>query len=597
MSNNPSQSAKINILPDHVANKIAAGEVVERPASVVKELMENALDSGATQIDLEITAGGKKLIKVSDNGSGMGRDDALLSIERFATSKIRDVDDIETVATLGFRGEALAAISSVSRFSLKTRLAENLSGTEITMSAGKITEVKDIGHPAGTSIEVRNLFFNVPARLKFLRTPETELAHIKHVFMLYAMANPASGMSLTADGRKIYAHASGADLKTRLNSMFRASELMELKELAFSSGVTKITGYAALPSYSRTDRSEQFVFINGRPAMAAVVHNAIRESYHTLLPRGRFPAIFMFISISPDMVDVNVHPAKKEVRFRNSGAVRDSIIEAITKALSTGGARMPPQFQPDAGPQEADRGLSMFPQNSFPRFEAGVRATFTNQAPLPGAPARVEPAHANVPAAPDNDKPAMASFRVLGIAGGLYVILETEDGVVVMDPHAAHERVLFEQYMRQAAKTNPASQQLLVPETIELSPKDALSLKKHIDLLKKMGFGINEFGEHAFMVESIPACVANADVRQMISDILFELNSSGARGASRMEEDSIASAACKAAVKAHGRMSLSELETLVIDLMKTEMPYTCPHGRPTLIHTSFQELHRKFGRT
>ncbi|MEI8352604.1 MAG: DNA mismatch repair endonuclease MutL, partial [bacterium] len=333
-----SEGGHIRLLSPDVANKIAAGEVVERPASVLKELIENSIDAGATQVDVEVVAGGQRLLAVADNGSGMNRDDALLSIERHATSKIHTAADIENIHTLGFRGEALAAISSVSRFQLKTRRQDDLAGTELIVSGGKLVDVKDAGCPPGTLIEIRDLFFNMPARRKFLRSPQTETVHVRQMFLLQALAWPAVGMSLTLDGRRSWALAPGASVSERIRELF-GQELMEgLRPVEHRYGEVRISGFISLPSMTRADRTEQYVFVNGRPASAPVVGYAINESYHSLIPSGRYPTLFLYIEMPPEAVDINVHPTKKEVRFRRASDIRDAIIGAFRVSLSEAGA-------------------------------------------------------------------------------------------------------------------------------------------------------------------------------------------------------------------------------------------------------------------
>ena len=322
---------RIQILPDVVANQIAAGEVVERPAAVLKELMENALDAGASRITVEIQAGGIRRLAVSDDGSGMDRDDALLAIERHATSKIREAADLERIATLGFRGEALPAIASVSRFRLVTRPAAALVGTELTVSGGKLLEVRDAGCPVGTVIEVRDLFFNVPARRKFLRAPETESGHLRLAFLAQAIAHFGIGMTLQADGRTIHALPAGGGLEDRLRDLFGRDYGAGLRTVEHQAGVVRVSGFAGVPSMARLDRTEQFLVINGRPAMAPTLARALRDGYHTLLASDRHPVVFLFLDMPPERVDVNVHPAKREVRFRNHAEVRDALVEALRR--------------------------------------------------------------------------------------------------------------------------------------------------------------------------------------------------------------------------------------------------------------------------
>ena len=592
----------IRVLPNHVINKIAAGEVVERPAAVLKEIMENAIDAGATRLDAAIVAGGKKLIAVHDNGSGMTRDNALLSIERHATSKIRDVDDIERIHTLGFRGEALAAISAVSRFRLTTCRAGDVAGTEIRMHGGQIEDVTEFGRPTGTSVEVRDLFYNVPARRKFLRSDTTELTHLREAFLLQALSHPEIGMTLQVDQRDIYQLPAGTPLSERLRDLFGAEYGARLRPVHHQEGELTFTGFVSLPEMNRADRHEQFVFINGRAASAPVIQYAIREGYHTLLPADRFPSVFLYLAMDPELVDVNVHPAKKEVRFRQPGQVRDALINAIRGALSSSvhAPQPPPAMRPKSGPPRADAAVQMTIENlpltrtfSYPRLPM---ETLPPPAPAPraaaGTPAATDPA----PAVAVTSAP-WTSCRVLGQVGGLYVLLETEDGMVLMDPHAAHERVLFERFTTDIRQGHVAMQNLLLPQTVTLQPADALRLRKALELLRKMGFGIAEFGSDTFIVDALPSYFAELEARGLLLDITHQLEQAGARGAQgRWQEEAIAQAACKAACKAHDRLRLEEIEQLVIDLARAEMPYTCPHGRPTLILMSFRELNKKFGR-
>jgi DNA mismatch repair protein MutL len=607
-------SLHIRLLPPDVANKIAAGEVVERPASVLKELVENAIDSGATQIDVAIVAGGTRLVSVADNGSGMDRDDALLSIERHATSKIRDADDIGHIHTLGFRGEALAAISSVSRFRLCTRRQESLAGSEVLMSGGKLQDVRETGGPPGTLIEVRDLFFNIPARRKFLRSSQTETAHLRQMFLVHALAWPAVGMKLTIDGRDAWTLAAGATSGDRIRELF-GRELMEgLRPIDARREAATLSGFVSLPTLNRGDRGEQYVFINGRPATAPVINYAIREAYHNLLADGRHPYVFLFIELPPEEVDVNVHPTKREVRFRNPSDLRDVIISGVRHALADSGnafvlgkVERPVSTPPMTGPTQST--LPSMKIDDLPPTRILVYPRPPQTESRPAAPVPPEPLATGVPGTAgtavdpqaQGEKVGRTSpwawCRVIGQVGGLYVVLETEDGYVIMDPHAAHERVLFEQFLTAVAGGKVESQGLLVPETVEMPPRDAMMVRKNLDLLKKMGVGVSEFGGDTFVVDALPAGFSDVRVREMLVDVARHLETLGERGSNtRWREEAVAQAACKAATKARDRLSLTELERLVVQLAETEMPYTCPHGRPTLIHTSFKELAKRFGR-
>jgi DNA mismatch repair protein MutL len=606
-----SEGAHIRLLPPDVANKIAAGEVVERPASVLKELLENAVDAGATQVDVEVVAGGTRLISVADNGVGMNRDDALLSVERHATSKIRTAEDIEHIHTLGFRGEALAAIASVSRFRLRTRRHDDVAGTELTISAGKLLDVRDAGCPPGTVFEVRDLFFSMPARRKFLRSPQTETVHVRQTFLVQSLAWPAIGMKLTVDGRGAWALAPGADPKERIRELFGAELAAGLRAVQHDGDGVSVKGFVSLPALSRGDRGEQYVFINRRPAGAPVIAYAINEAYHGLLPDGRHPYVFLYLEMESGRVDVNVHPTKKEVRFRRPSDVRDAIMAGIRGALNEAG----PSFvagrveragafaMPAAGPPMTV--IPLLQIDDLPATRTFTYPALPPVAPLAPAPSGAAPAsdsatpgNAAAPTPVTTPRSPWTWCRVVGQIGGLYVLLETEDGYVVMDPHAAHERVLFEKYLRAVEQGRVESQGLLAPETVELAPRDALCVRKHLEVLKRMGLGVSEFGGDTFVVDALPQGFGKLGVKEMLLDVARHLELLGERGGgqSRWREEAIAQAACKAAVKARDRLSLAEVEQLVVALASAEMPYTCPHGRPTLIYTSFKELARRFGR-
>lgn len=595
----------IRLLPIHVANKIAAGEVVERPASVVKELVENAIDAGATRIDITVTAGGRKLIEIRDNGCGMSRDDALLCLERQATSKIRDVDDIEHIDTLGFRGEAIPSIASVSRFTLKTRRAEADAGTELAILGGSLQDVRETGLPPGTTVEVRDLFFNVPARRKFLRAYQTEQAHIRSVFTLHALAHPEIGMSLTADGRELARLPPGATLEERVRDLFGPDFCADLRPVNKTVGEVRVTGFAGLPNMTRNDRSEQYIFINRRPATAPVIAYALREAYPPL-EGDRKPIVLLMIELPPGGVDVNVHPTKREVRFHKPAEVREALIEAIGEALGCRRAAAP---APAAPPPVASR-PSPSPSAESPPAAA---APFPYPRPLPSslspaaAPVTPAPHSPSAPAAPTGTGlPLFAApeegspwrwCRVLGQLGGRYLLLETDGGYVTVDPRAARERVLYERLMCRHQKGEAVSQKLLLPETVQLPPADAARLRKHLKVVQDMGLGVEDFGSDHFIVEALPDALAGASCRELLGNIAHDLENAGTRrGAEKWREELVAKAACRAVAGADETLGTVTAERLVNALAATRMPYTCPRGRPTMIFTSYRELERKFGR-
>ncbi|HEY5653862.1 MAG TPA: DNA mismatch repair endonuclease MutL [Pontiella sp.] len=602
----------IQLLPDQVINKIAAGEVVERPASVMKELFENSLDAGATQVDVEVVRGGRQLLAITDNGCGMTRDQALLSIERHATSKIRSEADIENIHTLGFRGEALAAISSVARFTLITRPEEVLSGTEVQIAGGKMISCEDIGCPVGTRIEIRNLFFNVPARRKFLRAEQTELSHIRQLFLVHALAHPGIGMSLKVDERMVYNLPMAGTMEDRISELYNHQFFEQLLPVDYSDEEYTITGYTGLPQTGRKDRQDQYIFVNSRPAAAPVVYHALNEAYHALISKGRYPAVFLFIQMDPSLVDVNVHPTKKEVRFRHPNQLRDAIITALNKAL-TFQSEKPDAL--NAGGEDGEEIILPPPIPVRPLFEAQkqmdeilVRTEVIEKSVSerskprePDAEIDISPTgegpHSRKTFQPSGPTSPWGWCHIVGQIGGNYVVLETEDGYVMMEPRAAHERVLFEKLMKSARQHAVQQQGLLTPEIIDLLPSDAQIARDYLEALQDLGFGISEFGGDSFIIDALPVLIQNGPVESLLIEIVRALEKSGKKGGEReMIQECIATAACQTAVRAKDRLSDWEIEKLVNDLANTEMPYTSPRGRPTLIYTSFSELDRKFGR-
>ncbi len=586
-------SATIRVLPDQIINKIAAGEVVDRPASVVKELMENALDAGATSIEVAVVDGGLKLISVADNGSGMDRDNALLAVERHATSKIRHVDDIERIATLGFRGEALAAIASVARFELTTRTADVLCGTSVRIHGGRMEDVREAGCPPGTRIDVRQLFYNVPARRKFMKSAATELNHIRQVFMLYAMGRPDVALRLIVDEREIYRLDGESQLEDRIRQLYGPDLMRSMRMVDRTDGEWRIRGLISSPGISRADKTEQYVFINLRPASAPVLGYAIGESYQALLPRGRHPVIFLFMDLPPEEVDVNVHPTKKEVRFRHAGQVRDAVMAALASALAPepsarAGAPMPAP-EPATGQFLRVPDLPVLPAFEYPR-----QKDFSGPVARPDDPAGGK---ASSPAASPMGTALWQWCRILGQIAHYFVVLETDEGMILLDPQAAHERVLYERWLKQAAGRRIDVQQLLAPQTVHMPPAKAGLIRKHLSILRELGFSISGFGGDTFIVESVPALLGPVDVAGVLADMAGDLEDAGrpVHGEVMLREH-MARSAAHAAVRTTTQLKREELEILISDLAMTDLPYTSPRGRPTIIFTSLQELKKKFGR-
>ncbi len=602
----PAPASRIRMLPLHVANQIAAGEVVERPASVVKELVENAIDAGATRIDATVTAGGRRLISVADDGCGMVRDDALLAIERQATSKIRTVEDIEHIRTLGFRGEALASIAAVSRFLLRTRPAEAEAGTEVEVLGGTLRDVRDCGCPVGTTVEVRDLFFNLPARRKFLRTYQTEQAQIRALFLVQALAHPDLAMSLRSDGQDLHRLPPCPAFEDRLRDLYGAERMRELRPVQGGGGEVRVSGYVALPSWTRADRAEQFLFVNRRPTAAPLLYHALREAYPPL-EGDRKPVVFLFVDLPPEWVDVNVHPTKREVRFRRPADVRDAVCRAVAQALGRSSAIPIPSSAPlpldgaaapaPAPAEHASAAATPPPPAALPRrnpeqpLPFARPATPSAQAAPPHAPA---PAEQALFAAPEGAP--WAWCRDLGCLGDRYVLLETDEGFVVLDPRAAHARVLYENLLRRDRAQPALSQRLLLPQAVELPPADAQRVRTHLGVFHAMGFGIAALDADAFLVDALPDVLGEVSCRLLLIDVALALEEAGPRrGRQHWREEAIARAAALSAVQGAASLDAASRARLLEDLVRCRMPYTCPRGRPTMVFTSYRELSRRFG--
>jgi DNA mismatch repair protein MutL len=664
---------RIRLLPEQVANQIAAGEVIERPASVVKELVENALDAQAGRISVEIQAGGRSLIRVLDDGVGMSRDDALLCLERHATSKIRRAEDLAAIATMGFRGEALPSIASVSRFTLTTRERDEPSpeGTQITISGGKILEVKAAGVAPGTRVEVRQLFFNLPARRKFLRTEETEAAHIQHYLMLAALAFPEVAFTFQKDGRVVWqlpAVKSGLDTAARLGALRERLRALygndqKLLPVNFSATLPRLAppahleaemepepevqdpgrfhlwGFIGAPGVSRATREDQHLFVNRRPVENRGLNFALLEGYHTALMKGRYPVCCLFLEVDPAEVDVNIHPAKREVKFHREAEVRRLVAQAVREALLEFHSPPAPAktFLPPPAPKAQSQSPTPSPvparQPSLPHLplelesapsEPAARAPVqpalglgfrsSSAVPPPAPPVAHPPTPAAssaptpVPAGPPACAPSPVAaavpllqvpLRLVGVIGKLYVVLESDRGLVLLDQHAAHERILFEQMLDRLERQDQApSQKLLLPATVELSARDASFLRQQLGVLTRLGVGLSEFGERTFLLDALPPFVKAPDPRRFVLELVDELKAAGqAVNTLRLGEHVVAKTVCRHAVKANDPLAGKELENLVEDLRRCAMPYTCPHGRPTLIEMSYRELEKKFGRS
>ncbi len=589
----------VRLLPLHVANKIAAGEVVERPASVLKELLENSIDAGATRLDVAIAAGGRKLVSVQDNGCGMSRDDALLSLERQATSKIRDVDDIERIETLGFRGEAIPSIAAVSRFTLVTRPADSEEATRLVVNAGTLAEVASCGAPPGTRVEVRDLFCNVPARRKFLRACATEEAHIKNVFAVHALAHPSLALSLTMDGREVWRFAAGATLEDRIRELYGPDFSESLLQVSLE-GQTSVHGYIERPGRQTSFRREQHIFVNGRPASAPVISYALRDAYPSR-PGDARPTAILFIDLPPDQVDVNVHPAKREVRFRRPADVRDAVFTAITSAFasSASGSAVQtalPQPQPETpAPVTAASPAPCIPEPSTIPFQIPIQPSIPNsQSPTPNSQFSI--LNSQFPPTPNSQtsNSPWRWFEFLAQTSEGYFILETDAGLVTLHPQAALERIVYERLLD---GETAASQSLLIPETVQLTPLESVKIESFKDVLATQGFQIESFGGGVWKIDAVPQALGASSARDALAAIAHDIAEAGAkRGGTRWREELVAKSAARVAAGGVPRYTPESARRLVEQLASCRMPYICPRGRPVMIFKSNRELSKNFGR-
>lgn len=596
----------IRIMPDALASQVAAGEVVERPASVVKELLENSLDAGASRIDVVVERGGAALLRISDDGSGMSREDALLSVERHATSKLRDKEDLNRISTYGFRGEALPSIASVSRFRLATRQADAIAGTEIIIEGGKVIDVRDCGDAPGTQIEVRSLFYNVPARRKFLRAEATEFGHIEAAVRVAALARPEVAFSLRHGKRKVFQIGASKDRLGRINELVGMQVAEQLIEVAPTEGRggLQLEGWIARPGFTRPSRALQYIFLNGRPIDAAPLGAGLREAYTGFLERGQHPPVFLFLQAEPASVDVNVHPAKREVRFHDPRGVQQLLAGALAETLraDSAGTRSAPLETPESDEQSP----ASKPAEAAPAIKPEL-PTSTPQLFEKGADSYPKPAASGsgpgaVAAQRDVESPAdspvsPSSHRLLGTLGARYAVLEAGDGdgLVLMHRRAAHERILYEEALVALEGKAVSSQGLLAPQTITLSPEDYQVAIAELDQLTLLGIGVEDFGDNTLKVDALPVFCGEVDAGEFVGQLVADLRAGGARAGQRLKTAELAKIVSHRSARIGEASHDLELDWMLKRLLSCEMPYVDPRGRPTLVQFSHQELARKFG--
>lgn len=625
--------SKIRVMSEHLSNRIAAGEVIERPASVVKELVENAIDAGAKRIRVEIERAGTRLIAVSDDGSGMDADDALLCLRPHGTSKLLDEEGIDNIVTLGFRGEALPSIASVSRLELCTRTADQREGTRVTVEAGNLLETAPCGGATGTSIRIRDLFFNTPARRKFLKSDATESHHIEEAVLALALPRPDVAFELVGDGRTVFQSPAAESAAPRLREFFGRPFADSLWPVCHRENGLEITGWTAAPGFTRNSRREQRTFINGRAVESPAIYRGIREGYATLAESGRFPPVILFLSMSPREVDVNVHPAKREVRFRHEYVVSRAVAAAIGNALKRTREAASP-VDADSLPLSGQIPLRMVLDSAAVRYEpkkteqpAFPEILPPRSVPLPPPPAPESeeelyvptpaPATAgcaefltDVPSEPEAapEIPASSKFdypgapfngewptRLIGVLDETYLLAAGKTGLILIDQHAAHERVMFERLL-DAAKRGAAAQTLLLPQTLELPQSLATLLLRNRKIFEAIGFDIEPLGSCTVMLNSVPAALTDhRDLAVMIPDMLQELLDNAGHNLP-VELEYVARAACRAAVKAHDKLPPAAAEELLRQLGECRQGTLCPHGRPTMITVTLREIEKRFAR-
>lgn len=614
---------RIRILSDTVANKIAAGEVVERPASVVKELLENSLDAGATRMRIDIESGGRRLIRIADDGCGMLRDDAMLAFERHATSKLSDVKDLLSIATLGFRGEALPSIASVSRLVLETRSDDETVGAKVEIAGGKLLKCDDAALVAGTIISVRDLFFNVPARKKFLRSDQTELAHIASLATHYSLAHCGKSFQLFHEGKELLAVSPVESLQERVYQVFGRRILDDLIDLGEREREGfRLKGFISNPQVQKMNRNSIFLFVNGRLIRDRLLLHAISAAYYNLMPPACYPFALLFLECDPEEVDVNVHPSKTEVRFHRSSVVHDFVRDALRETLIASrpisSLPIPVSSQPvtwqaaqsDGLPHEAETlasaALPEFAlratQAPAPRFDFGDGSTAIP--PMPPSPAASKltvpdthgPLLENL-AEPDHSLSALSDLRPLGQIHESFIVAAGRDGLWIIDQHVAHERILFERILKQRAAGRVEMQQLLMPIVLELSASQQIEYARIADELHAIGFESEPFGHRTVAVKAAPAGVGPSQIEKLIFEIL-EIAESDLRKVSLddLRRGIAASIACRAAIKINMRLEPSKMEWLLSALAATDCPMSCPHGRPIALRYSTKDILKSFHR-
>lgn len=620
--------SKIKILPEILSNKIAAGEVIERPSSVVKELVENALDADSTRIIIEVKNGGRSLIRVSDNGSGMNSDDALLAPERYATSKIYKDEDLFAINTLGFRGEALPSIASVSKFGLVTRDRTSQTGTEVVIEGGTIKKVSQIGAPLGTMVTVRQIFFNMPARRKFLKTVNTEMGHIADIVSSMALGRPHIQFRLIHNGKVVKNWSSTSDEAGRLTDVLGNDIKNNLNKIEFTSDFLTVQGWISSPRITRSTSRGIYLYVNHRVVRNRVIQHALFQGYGSRLMKGQFPVAVIFIHVPCDQLDVNVHPTKHEVKFANQKKIHDAVTGVVAESLRLSDQ---PQWRPkrfsDPDPMDVKSRISetvshfsipkkeistRYPANRKPQtHERGISASLRPETNIPSeAPSslhsdqhQASPWKQDLRFTPTSGQTKLwarkrfGDLKVIGQFHDTYILCESSDRIVLIDQHAAHERILFEQLKNRSLASKKAAQKLLLPETIDLGYREAEILEGLIPDLNELGLEIEPFGGNTFVVKSVPALLENKEVKPLVIEIVEKTAQIGfTPGLEKAMDQCLLLMACHGAIRANQKLSNQQIKGLLEQLDQCDQPSNCPHGRPTWISWSIKDLEKSFKR-
>ena len=590
----------INLLSDDTINKIAAGEVIERPASVLKELLENSLDAGADQLLIAIVKGGTKLIRVTDNGTGMDEADAMLALKRHATSKISNIDDLENIDTLGFRGEALPSIAAVSKITITTRLKNNVSGCTVASAGGKNTQSVEAGCPAGTTVSVEELFFNTPARLKFLKSDTTETGHITALVQQLALSHSGVNFEFKINGKTALGPLpKNQTLIQRIAALYSNEIIESLIPVYFKNNFLTLSGFITKPLLNYPNNRHQFFFVNRRPITGRLINHAIMTGYGSLLQGKRYPGTFLSIEIEPALIDVNIHPSKREIRFRNENAIHTLVVETIQKTLKIKGIIPEIQNKPAVSMQqplkaeEIKEAIGDYLIKNKPPYKP-YHADFSRQEKYSF--------HKNGPAQEEFARPADEAITPLAQFDSTYIIYQEGDSLLIIDQHAAWERINYENIKTSFEKQNIHSQQLLIPINIEISPQHTVTLKNNMDLFNTLGFELSDFGGNSFIIKATPSILGDRiNYRQLLMDMLDILPDLKGRIADNPEMNELKDniykiMACRSSVKTGDTLSRTEMEKLYKQLYNCSVPYACPHGRPTMIRLTKNELEKKFKR-